>query len=151
MTVSPLMSVLLGILTVILILVSFFLILVILMQKSSDAGVGTAMGGGMAEATFGAQTSNVLTKATINAAIVFFVLSIALFLGRIYQHNHAARAHVLPVIPATPAPATPPLPVPNAATAPQAAAPRAPSAVAPQVPQANGAKPAPANGGTSSH
>ena len=36
--------------------------------------MGAAMGGGMAEATFGADTGNVLSKATINASIVFFVL-----------------------------------------------------------------------------
>jgi preprotein translocase subunit SecG len=54
--------------------------------------MGAAMGGGMAEATFGADTGNVLSKATINAAIVFFVLSFALYLGRIYEGKHAAAA-----------------------------------------------------------
>jgi preprotein translocase subunit SecG len=84
-------SILLGIFTLVLVLVSVFLILVVLMQKArSDGGMGAAMGGGMAEATFGADTGNVLSKATINAAIIFFVLSCALYLGRIYEHKHAA-------------------------------------------------------------
>lgn len=87
------MSILLGIFTFILILTSIFLILLVLAQKSkSDGGMGAAMGGGMAEATFGADTGNVLSKATINAAIVFFVLSFALYLGRIYERKHANAA-----------------------------------------------------------
>ena len=84
------MSILLGILTFILILTSLLLILLVLAQKAkSDGGMGAAMGGGMAEATFGADTGNVLSKATINAAIVFFVLSISLYLGRIYELKHS--------------------------------------------------------------
>jgi preprotein translocase subunit SecG len=102
------MSILLGIFTFVLILTSIFLILLVLAQKSkSDGGMGAAMGGGMAEATFGADTGNVLSKATINAAIVFFVLSFALYLGRIYERKHsnaAGDAH-LPTISVTPAPA----------------------------------------------
>lgn len=83
------MSILLGIFTFVLILTSIFLILLVLAQKAkSDGGMGAAMGGGMAEATFGADTGNVLSKATINAAIIFFVLSFGLYLGRIYERKH---------------------------------------------------------------
>jgi preprotein translocase subunit SecG len=85
------MSILLAFLTAILIVTSILLILLVLAQKAkSDGGMGAAMGGGMAEATFGADTGNVLSKATINAAIVFFVLSITLYLGRIYEAKHSA-------------------------------------------------------------
>jgi len=67
------MSILLGILTFILIIVSVLLVLLVLMQKSkSDGGVGAALGGGMTESAFGADTNNVLSKTTINATIVFF-------------------------------------------------------------------------------
>jgi preprotein translocase subunit SecG len=87
------MSILLGIFTFVLILTSVILILLVLAQKAkSDGGMGAAMGGGMAEATFGADTGNVLSKATINASIIFFVLSFALYLGRIYEGKHAASA-----------------------------------------------------------
>ncbi len=108
------MSILINILTVVLILVSLFLILVVLAQKAkTDGGVGGALGGGMTEATFGADTGNVLSKATINAAIAFFVLSFALYLGHIYVRKHAAATgDALPTIAApaahpvaTPAPA----------------------------------------------
>jgi preprotein translocase subunit SecG len=103
------MSILLGIFTFVLILTSIFLILLVLAQKSkSDGGMGAAMGGGMAEATFGADTGNVLSKATINAAIVFFVLSFALYLGRIYErkHSNSAGGAALPTISAPAAPAS---------------------------------------------
>ena len=79
------MTVLLWILTFVLILVSLFLILVVLAQKSKDGGMGAALGGGAAEAAFGADTSNVLSKSTIYAAILFFILAFALYLGRIYD------------------------------------------------------------------
>ncbi|HEY5228008.1 MAG TPA: preprotein translocase subunit SecG [Opitutaceae bacterium] len=94
------MSILLGFCTAILILTSIVLILLVLAQKAkSDGGMGAAMGGGMAEATFGADTGNVLSKATINAAIVFFVMSISLYLGRIYELKHAtASGGALPTI-----------------------------------------------------
>ena len=123
------MSILLGISTFVLILTSVFLILLVLAQKAkSDGGMGAAMGGGMAEATFGADTGNVLSKATINAAIVFFVLSFALYLGRIYERKHAAAASgiSLPVITAPAAPSasksSPAVSVPAAAAPTQAPA-----------------------------
>jgi len=101
------MSILLGILTFILILVSLFLVLVVLAQKSKDGGMGAALGGGAAEAAFGAETSNVLSKSTIYAAILFFILAFVLYLGRIYERKHlaAGAGGALPTIamPATPA------------------------------------------------
>ena len=101
------MSILLGIATFVLILTSVFLILLVLAQKAkSDGGMGAAMGGGMAEATFGADTGNVLSKATINAAIVFFVLSFALYLGRIFERKAVSSpGGALPVITAPLVPA----------------------------------------------
>jgi preprotein translocase subunit SecG len=94
------MSILIGIATFILILISIFMVLVVLAQKAkSDGGVGAAMGSGVTEATFGAETGNVLTKATINAAVAFFVLSFLLYLGHIWQRNHsAAEGGALPTI-----------------------------------------------------
>jgi preprotein translocase subunit SecG len=103
------MSILLGILTFILILVSIFLVLIVLAQKTKDGGMGAVLGGGAAEAAFGADTANVLTKATKYSAILFFVLAFALYLGRIYERKtaNAAAGGALPTIavPATPTPA----------------------------------------------
>lgn len=87
------MTLLIGIFTFILILVSLFLVLLVLMQKAkNDGGMGAALGGGATEATFGADTGNVLTKATINSAIGFFVLSLFLYLGHIHVRNSASEA-----------------------------------------------------------
>lgn len=116
------MSILLNILTAILIIISLFLVLVVLAQKAkNDGGMGAAMGGGMAEAAFGADTSNVLSKATINAAIAFFVLAFALYLGRIYQRTHVGTGgDALPTISAPAAlPAAAPATGPAATPAPQ--------------------------------
>lgn len=103
------MSILLGILTFVLILVSLFIVLVVLAQKSKDGGMGAALGGGAAEAAFGAETGNVLSKSTIVAAILFFVLAFALYLGKLYESKHpsAGAGSSLPTIavPAAPAPA----------------------------------------------
>ena len=82
------MGILADILTIVLALLSVFLILIVLLQKgSANGGMGAAMGGGMAEAALGADTSNVLTKLTRNVAIVFFVMVFGLGLARIYLHS----------------------------------------------------------------
>lgn len=124
------MSIVLGILTFILILVSIFLVLVVLAQKTKDGGIGSALGGGAAEAAFGAETTNVLTKATKYSAILFFVLAFALYLGRIYERKAASAAagSALPTI-AAPAPA--PATGTTAAPAVSVPAPAAPAATAP--------------------
>lgn len=119
------MSIVLGILTFILILVSVFLVLIVLMQKSKDGGIGSALGGGAAEAAFGADTNNVLVQATKYSAILFFVLAFLLYLGRIYERKaeKGAAGGALPTISAPAAPAAAPAPAtpaPAAAPAPEA-------------------------------
>jgi len=125
------MSILIGIFTVVLLFTSVFLILVVLAQKAkADGGMGAALGGGATEAAFGADTGNVLTKLTINAAILFFVLCFGLYLGQIYVVKHQkAAVRALPTIaapaavPAAAAPAAP-------ATTPAAVPASAPTAAA---------------------
>ncbi len=87
------MGILINLLTIVLVLVSIFLILVILMQRgSAQGGLGAAMGGGMAESTFGADTTNVLTKLTRNVAIVFFVMVFGLYLAVLWMNQQEAEA-----------------------------------------------------------
>lgn len=113
------MGILIGIFTFVLILISLFMVLVVLAQKSKDGGVGAAMGGGAAEAAFGAETGNVLSKATHYAAVAFFVLSFLLYLGHIYQRNHATPSGgVLPTITAPAKPVTPEAAAPSSLTTP---------------------------------
>jgi preprotein translocase subunit SecG len=84
------MSILLGILTVILIFVSLFLVLLVLAQPAkSDGGMGSALGGGMAESVLGGSHGTVTSKLTIKMTIAFFVLSFILYLGNVYQRSHA--------------------------------------------------------------
>ena len=78
-----------SLLTLALLLISFFVVLIVLMQKTSQSGgMGAALGGGAAESAFGADTTNVLTNATIYGIIAFFVVSLGLYL--IYQNQVAA-------------------------------------------------------------
>jgi preprotein translocase subunit SecG len=63
--------------------------LVIMMQRSKQEGLGAAFGGGITESVWGAQTSNVLVKATVILAASFFICSIGL--ARLYAY----RTHVL--------------------------------------------------------
>jgi preprotein translocase subunit SecG len=124
------MSVLIGIFSVVLIFVSLALIFLVLMQKAKSDGGVAAMGGGVAESTFGAETGNVLSKSTINAAIMFFVLSFCLYLANVYQSKHRDNAAdklptvVAPVSVSKPAaPVTAPVAAPVASTAAQPATP----------------------------
>ena len=61
---------LIDVLLVIYILDCAFMGLVIMMQRSKQEGLGAAFGGGFTESIWGAQTSNVLVKATVWAAII---------------------------------------------------------------------------------
>lgn len=113
------MTILLTLLTIVMIFVSVFMALVVLVQKPrADSGLGTAMGGGMAEATFGAETGNVLTRATIYSAVTFFVLAFVLYLGQIHVAKRAGQHEsTLPAVPAAAAPAAVPATQPEAAPA----------------------------------
>jgi len=123
------MSILIWILTFVLLLVSGFLILVVLAQKSKDGGMGSALGGGMTESAFGAETGNVLFNATRNATVAFFILSFGLYLCHHFQRNHARSAgDGLPAIAVPAAVAPAPVekgaaPVAGNAVTPEAAAP----------------------------
>lgn len=85
------LNIVISFLTFVLILVSLFLVLVILMQRgSSSGGMGAAFGGGVAESAFGAETTNILTKATKWAAVAFFILSLVLYLLYIGNQDQGA-------------------------------------------------------------
>ena len=80
------LNIIISLLTFVLILISLFLVLVILMQRANtNAGMGSAFGGGVAESAFGAETTNVLVRATKWSAGAFFVIALLLFL--LYLHR----------------------------------------------------------------
>ncbi len=137
------MSIVIWLLTFVLVLLSVFLVLIVLAQKSkSEGGVGAALGGGMTEATFGADTGNVLATLTRNGSIAFFVIAFCLYLAHISRHTAAKSEGALPAIPvpaAAPAPA-PAAPAPSTApetsiegAATESTVPAAPSVTVPAV------------------
>lgn len=70
-----------GLFSVILILISLFVMLIILMQRpSANAGMGSSLGGGIAESAFGGESMNVLTRWTIYCITAFFIIAFGLYL-----------------------------------------------------------------------
>jgi preprotein translocase subunit SecG len=153
------MSVLIGFLYVIEVVVCLLLALVVMLQKPKEGGLGGVIGGGMAEAAFGADAGNVLIKVTIWLGAIFLINT--LVLARLTSTIHtktlmndvAAPAPIqqqLPDLPAAnipapapaPAPAAAPVPVPAPAPAAKPAAPAAPKAPAAPAPAAKPAAPA---------
>jgi len=72
------MNILIGFLTVVHVLVALFLVVLVLMQKSKDQGVGAAFGGGVTDTVFGAGTTTALVRMTIWCACIFLVTSLVL-------------------------------------------------------------------------
>ena len=139
------MSILIACLYVVEVVVCLLLALVVMLQKPKEGGLGGAIGGGMLEASLGADAGNVLIKTTAILGAIF--LANTLVLARLTSTVHsrsimaqeaeptAEAAPALPMaapqLPAAPAPAAskeaPALPVPAPAPAAKPAAPAAPA------------------------
>ena len=128
------MNMLIGVLTVIHVIVALFLIVLVLMQKSSEQGVGAAFGGGFTESVFGAGTTTALVRLTIWCACIMLAttLSLAILYSRRSNMGGAVLRRPVPAVtetPATPgatestAPATPATPLVPATPAPATTAP----------------------------
>src|ERR1700704_2209022 len=72
------LSIAINILLVIHVLVSLLIVLLVLMQRPKNEGLGAAFGGGMTENLFGAQTTNVLQTFTRYLGGLFFGLTLLL-------------------------------------------------------------------------
>ena len=66
------------VLLVIHVIVSLFIILLVLMQRPKNEGLGAAFGGGATDQLFGAQTTNVLQTLTRWLGGIFFALTLLL-------------------------------------------------------------------------
>ena len=150
------MSILIGFLYVIEVLACLLLGLVVMLQKPKEGGLGGAIAGGMGEAVFGADASNVLIKVTIWLGAIF--LANTLLLARLTassgtasiadraEQQQAERQAEMPQMPppggvALPpggaaAPTAPAPAAPQPVTAPAPAAPAAPKPVTAPVPAA---------------
>ena len=138
------MSILIGFLYVVEVIVCLLLALAVMLQKPKEGGLGGAIGGGMGEAVFGADASNVLIKVTIWLGAIF--LANTLLLARLTSvgHSQSVMGDVSAPTPAAEKPAAPgpeaPLPKVEDLPAPTAK----PAAPAP-APVAKPAAPAPAS------
>src|SRR5438046_10275177 len=71
------MSIVIGILTFLEVIVCLLLVLIVLMQRPRQEGLGAAFGSGMTDQMFGAQTTNVLQKGTTWLGGILFLLTFA--------------------------------------------------------------------------
>ncbi len=62
------------------VLVCTALVVVVLLQSGKGEGLAGVFGGGTGQAIFGARTGDILTKSTTILAVLFMILSLALFL-----------------------------------------------------------------------
>ncbi len=97
-------------------IVALLMMLVILMQRPKSEGLGAAFGGGVTENIFGAQTTNVLTKATTWLASIFFI--VILVLSMLYAHRSTTNSAVRQELMKTSAAKTTTSPAPAASTKP---------------------------------
>ena len=121
------MSILIGFLYVIEVVVCLLLAGIILLQKPKEGGLGGVIGGGMAEAAFGADAGNVLIKGTIILGTVFLLNTLALARFTSTVHQKSVMSSVEAPAPVQQAPAMPAPEMP-------AAAPAAPASAAPVAP-----------------
>ena len=93
-------GIIIGFFTILLILVSIFLVLIVLMQRASaNSGMGSALGGGAAESALGGEAGNILTKLTVKGIVIFFVVAFGLYLGQMASFDNAERSGIMvPVI-----------------------------------------------------
>ncbi|MBU6300648.1 MAG: preprotein translocase subunit SecG [Verrucomicrobia bacterium] len=135
------MGILFNILLFLHIVVCLLLVLLVIMQRPKQEGLGAAFASGMMNESFGAQATDVLQQGTRYLAILFFVLSVAM--AGIKSRENRDRYAPIPEEPAvvTPTPSPAPAPSPTPAPAPAAPAPASkPAAEAPKP-----ATPAPAS------
>ena len=132
------MSILIGFLYVIEVLACLLLALVVMLQKPKEGGLGGAIAGGMGEAVFGADASNVLIKVTIWLGAIF--LANTLLLARLTSKVSNSVTDSISEAPVQQQPALPQ--GGDIAPAPAPAAPATPVAPAPAVPAKPDAAPA---------
>lgn len=123
-----LMDILINILLVVHVLTCLLMVLVVLMQRPKNEGLGAAFGGGMTDNLFGAQTTNVLQNFTRYLAGIF--LGLTLLLAVLYakrSHTKGTETDKLLAIPVPTASATP---APDASASPAASPAASPEATA---------------------
>jgi len=72
------LSISINLLLILFVIICLLMTLMILMQRPKQEGLGAAFGGGMTDQMFGARTTNVLQRATVWFASLFFVIAMTL-------------------------------------------------------------------------
>ena len=139
------MSFLIGFLYVVEVCVCLLLVGIVMLQKPKEGGLGGVIGGGMAEAAFGADAGSVLIKGTVILGTIFLINTLALARFTSTIHTKSLMSGTEAPAPAQQAPAMPAPQMPAAAPQMPAAAPQMPAAApAPALPAAPAKAPAPA-------
>ena len=126
------MSILIGCLYVIEVIVCLLLALVVMLQKPKEGGLGGAIGGGMLEASLGADAGNVLIKTTAILGAIFLLNTLVLARLTSTVHSRSIMAQEAEPTAGQAAPALP-MTAPELPAVPDQA-PAAPVAPAPAVP-----------------
>jgi len=71
-------SLLITLLIIVDVAICLLAILLVMMQRPSQEGLGAAFGGGVTDQMFGAQTTNVLQRGTVYMTIAFFIVNLLL-------------------------------------------------------------------------
>ncbi len=82
-----LLTIIIVILSIINVFSCVLMVLIVLMQRSKNDGIGASFGGGITDSMFGAQTSSVLVKATSVLAIAFLLSATLLASSLAYQNK----------------------------------------------------------------
>lgn len=140
------MSILIGFLYVIEVCVCLLLAGIVMLQKPKEGGLGGVIGGGVAEAAFGADAGNVLIKGTVILGTIFLLNTLALARFTSTVHSKSVMVGVEQVTPAQQAPAmpAPELPAAPAADATPASVPSTQPAAPAQMPSPSKTPTAPA-------
>ncbi|MBR4616341.1 MAG: preprotein translocase subunit SecG, partial [Kiritimatiellae bacterium] len=101
------MSIFIGFLYVVEVLVCLLLGLVVMLQKPKEGGLGGAFGGGMLEASLGAEAGSVLVTATAILGAVFLLNTLVLARLTSTVHSHSLMARDAEPTAAEQAPALP--------------------------------------------
>lgn len=89
------MAILSILLTVIIIAVSILMVLVVLIQRPKQEGLGAAFGGGTLDSALGAHTTDILQKFTTWLGIIFFVSAIGLAMVKTREFRDSAASDLL--------------------------------------------------------
>jgi len=81
--------------TVLLVAVSILIVLIVLLQRPKQEGLGTAFGGGTLDSALGAHTTDVLQKVTTWLGVIFFISAISLSMLKAYESRENKAKDIL--------------------------------------------------------